>query len=344
MNASSVHHPANNDGTLDEGIVAQAVQWYVCLSSGMQTEADHRAFAHWHDTHADHARAWQRMQALGLRMQGSKQYVQPELARTTLLHTRSGQGRRAALKTLFWIGTGTTTAYMVQGAVPWRSQWDSALADAATTTGEQRHITLADGTHVLLNTATAIDIHFDAHERRIVLRHGEIMVTTARDAAARPLVVVTGHGTLTPVGTRFTVRRDDPANAGVVDTTHLAVMEGAVQITPAKRRNVLPVLVRAGQQTSFTQEHVLPFMLLDEVAQSWTTGTLIAEGMRLEDFIGQLRRYRTGRLRCTPGVADLRITGVWPLNGTDHILASLERHLPVRIDRMTRYWVTVSAR
>ena len=47
----------------------------------------------------------------------------------------------------------------------------------------------------MLNTATAVDIRFDDRQRRIILRNGEIMVTTARDTQDRPFVVATQfHG------------------------------------------------------------------------------------------------------------------------------------------------------
>ncbi len=56
-------------------------------------------------------------------------------------------------------------------------RWHSA-------TGEQRPLTLADGTRVLLNTATGIAVSFDAQARTIRLLGGEILVTSAADWSA----------------------------------------------------------------------------------------------------------------------------------------------------------------
>ena len=331
--------PSDDGSSLAEAIVIEAVAWYVQMASGLQTAEQHADFTQWHGKHPDHASAWRRLQTMGELLQGSTDRIEPDLTRTTLMCV-AAPARRRAFKTLLWVGTGSAAGYLVQAQIPWRRQ----LAGQRTATGERRDLTLADGTRLLLNTATAVDVHFDAYERRVVLRGGEIMIATASDAARRPFVVVTEDGLLTPVGTRFTVRRDDSDDYGP-GHTRLAVSEGAVLVR--NRMADESVLVPAGRQVRFSGDRIEPSLPLQEAELSWTDGTLIADGMRLDDFIAELDRYRSGRLRCAPEAGGLRITGSWPLDGndpTDRILASLERRLPVAVVRRTRYWVTVVAR
>lgn len=68
---------------------------------------------------------------------------------------------------------------------------------------------------------------------------------------------------------------------------------------------------------------------------------LVASQMRLADFLAELGRYRHGQLGCSEQVADLRISGSYPLDDSERILQMLEVALPVRVRRFTRYWVTV---
>ncbi|NQD80860.1 iron dicitrate transport regulator FecR, partial [Pseudomonas sp. CrR14] len=58
----------------------------------------------------------------------------------------------------------------------------------------------------------------------------------------------------------------------------------------------------------------------------------------------ELARHRPGVLRCDPAVAKLPLTGVFPLADTDRVLAALQQSLPVEMQRVTRYWVTVRPR
>lgn len=338
--------PADTGDALPEAVVEQAIGWYVQLAAGGRDAQDHTAFARWHAAHADHASAWQRLQSMGRHLKGSSSTVEPAVTRATLGRAASLSARRRALKTLMWIGTGGTALYVAQDQLPWRHRLAGAWADMRTATGERRSVVLADGSTLLMNTGSALDVRFDAGERRLVLHRGEIMVATARDAARRPFVVATRDGTLTPVGTRFTVRRDEPDDEAA-GFTLLGVSEGAVEVRAASVAGTPPTLVRAGQQARFTRGRVDAPEALQEAGQSWTDGTLTAEGMPLGPFIAELDRYRPGRLRCAPEVAGLRITGAWPLDGndpTERILESLERRLPVKVTRLTRYWVTVSAR
>src|SRR5690606_13701509 len=108
-----------------------------------------------------------------------------------------------------------------------------------------------------------------------------------------------------------------------------------------------PTLVLAAQQAYFTRDYIAPPGALDEASQAWIDGIFVAEGTRLVDFLAELNRYRHGKLSCTAEVANLQITGAWPLDGpdaTERILDSLERRLPVRVKRYTRLWVKVAAR
>ncbi|MFT4103404.1 MAG: FecR domain-containing protein [Burkholderiaceae bacterium] len=338
--------PAGDDGRpVAESIVEQAVGWYVRLASGQQTPKDQAEFEQWRTAHADHECAWRRLQAIGVGLQASTTHVAPAVSRTVLARTTEIMpARRRAFRALVWTGAGGTALYLAQQQLPWRARLAAAIADERTATGERRSLVLADGSRLMLNTATAVDIRFDDRQRLVVLRSGEIMVATARDAQARPFVVATQDGTLIPVGTRFSVRRD---GTGADSATQLAVIEGAVDVRAADAASGVPTRVHAGQQVRFTRQQVLPIEPLRDAVLSWADGTLTAEGMPLGQFIADLDRYRPGWLRCAPEVAHLRITGTWPLVGDDpieRILASLERRLPVRVDRVTRYWVTVSAR
>lgn len=82
----------------------------------------------------------------------------------------------------------------------------------------------------------------------------------------------------------------------------------------------------------------------DANATAWMRGLLVAERMRLEDFLATLARHRRGFIDCEPAIRELIVSGVYSLDDTDQTLAALARALPVRIETLTRYWVKVRAR
>lgn len=316
---------ANPDTAPSRAALREAAQWLVRLNSGQARPDDWQALAAWRAQDAANEAAWQRAERLS-RTFGA---VPAGLGMPVLAQAeRTAVNRRAALRVLALVGTTAPAAYLGWRHMPWQ-QW---AAEHRTATGERRSVTLADGSEVLLNTASALDVAFDAHERLLRLRAGEVLITTARDSAARSFRVETPGGWLRALGTRFAVRLLDE------DTVHLAVAEGAVEVTPhhgAQR------VLQAGAQCRFTASGVQAPTALGEQALAWAQGVLYADGMRLDDFAAELARYRSGVVRCDPAVAALRISGAFQLNDTEYILAMLRETLPVQVVTRTRYWITL---
>lgn len=318
-------------GPIGAAIVDQASEWLVKLWSGVATAADHDACARWRAAHADHERAWQRLQALEQKLE----VVPRDIANKTLQRPAVSRDRRRVLKGLSLLIGGSALTY----AAGRTATWQRYGADYRTDIGEVRTIVLSDSTRVTLNTASAIDVRFDAAQRRIDLRAGEIMVSTSHDphVTPRPFIVSTAQGTVRALGTRFVVRQTDD------DVANVAVFEGAVLIHP-NRGTGQSLRLDAGQQTSFSRTSGRETVPADENTSAWASGSLMVERIRLDDFIAELSRYRPGLLRCDPAAGHYLLTGVYPLADTDRILASVEKALPIKVIYRSRYWVTVTTR
>lgn len=307
---------------IDRKIARQAAAWFLRLQSPTATEHDQQACAQWRRAHSDHERAWQ----LASRFSEQLHSIPPALGRTTLAHS-STLKRRSALKAL--------TSMVVIGSLGFvaaRSPTVTSLtADVSTGVGERRKMTLSDGTEICLNTDSAIDIRYTASERMLVLRKGEIFVSTGSQDA-RPFSVESVRGNYQPLGTRFSVRQLD-------DHDLLRVVEGKVAAV-AHQAPVSGLQVLAGQQARISDTQV---QLLPDAGQGidWIDGVLRVKRMRLGDFVSELGRYRRGWTRCEPQVADLLISGAFQLQDTDNALAAVALTLPVKVRYVTRYWVTL---
>jgi transmembrane sensor len=322
---------------IGEDTAEQAAQWLTLLMSGEASEADRRRLQLWLRADPEHERAWRHIEAVT----GRLKLLAPKAAYQVLSHTQAQTStarrpsRRQALRLLGVAGLAGGASLLAS-----RTQaWQEAAADYRCATGEQRSLTLDDGTLITLNTGSAVDVRFTDQQRRLRLVAGEIMVSTGHALRqglpdARPFFVDTAQGSIRALGTRFMVRQ-------WAQHSSVAVLESAVEITPTQAGPALRL--RAGERSSFTRQAAAPAQALDETAEAWTRGQLVADDMRLADFLTELARYRSGLLRCEAAVADLRLSGVFPLGDTEHILASLPAVLPVRLRQLSRYWVTVAA-
>ncbi|MBS7779880.1 FecR domain-containing protein [Acidovorax sp. CCYZU-2555] len=313
-----------NATPIPEHTAREAAEWLATLMSGTAGEDDTRRWRLWREADPINERAWRRIEHLsaGLRQ------LHPGAARQALAPPHAG--RRRALRTLLWAGAA--------GTVGWTSlrspKGRELLADERTATGERREVMLPDGTRVLLDTASAVDVRFDSAERLLLLRAGQILVTSGHPhGESRPLIVQSAQGRARALGTRFSVRQEEGA-------TTVAVTEGAVEF--AGRGGVSRVLA-AGEWARLGPAgfDAQPRALDEETALAWTRGQILADGMRLDAFLAELGRYRPGLLQCDPAVGALRISGVFPVADTDTVLATLPLSLPVQVRTRTRWWLRV---
>lgn len=321
-------------------VLDEAAEWLMRLHDSGATEADRAACERWRQADPQHALAWERAERLLGKLGG----LPAALAMPALDRPRSHRAQRRAtvarLAALLAVAPAGWLAWQAWYAADQRG-WG---ADLRTATGERRTEHLADGSRLLLDTASAVDIRFDGALRLLTLRQGAISIETAADTATphRPFVVDTAHGRLRALGTRFTVRQEGGrADGGPV---RLTVTEGAVEVT--LRGAASPALVvQAGQQTVLRAGEVTSPQPLQPEATAWTHGMLMADAMPLAAFCAELSRYRPGLLQCAPEVRALRVSGSFPLGDTDRTLTMLASTYPVDVQtRMRGYWITVVAR
>ncbi|NWC86969.1 FecR family protein [Pseudomonas reactans] len=307
-------------------VLEEAAEWLMRLSEGGLSDHERAEWERWKVSSPERDRAWARAQLLQSKLGG----LPPALAMSAL-DRPSHPERRAALGKLALL-----LAVMPVGWGSWKlahtQQW---TADYRTRVGERREWVLADGSRITLNTDSAIDVLFDSQQRLVHLREGEILVQTAQDAS-RPFLVSTGQGRMQALGTRFTVREWNTR-------THLAVLEGAVKVMLADNRQVAPLVVNAGQRTDFSAQTFGSLTPTDRNVGAWAQGMLMADKMRLADFVAELTRYRRGFVRYDPAIADLRISGAFPISDTQRTLNMLVQTYPVLVsDHLNGYWVTLS--
>ena len=314
---------------IDPAILQEAAGWLVRFQSETLSISDRAAFDRWRARSPAHEAAWQRAEAM---LRGFGQV--PARIGGEALRRADRAGRRQAMRTLAGLLVVGPAAWLGARELPWR-EWG---ADLRTGPGEQRRVELADGTQLVLNTSSAVDVDYTATQRTLWLRGGEILLTTGRDPAPvhRPFLVQTAQGALRALGTRFMVRDDG-------GSVRVAVFDGAVRVRPALAEADAVVLA-AGEQTVFTARGAAAPVAVDAAAASWTNGMLAARNWRLADLVDELGRYRRGVLRCDPAVAGLRVSGAFPLNDIDASLRLLEKTLPVRVSRVTPLWTTVGPR
>ncbi|KEY89877.1 fec operon regulator FecR [compost metagenome] len=311
---------------LSHASLQEAAHWYVQLQDEAADPQVRHQWQRWLDQHGDHQAAWHYVQRVGQRF-APLQAEGAAAGRALREHDPRRFSRRTGLKTLLVLGASSLLGWQAWRGAP-LSSWS---ADLATGIGETRVTRLADGSQLWLGAQSAVDLEFSALSRVLKLRFGEILVETAADPR-RPFFVDTAQGRMQALGTRFAVCQ-------LGDSTRLNVYAGAVEVCTALRGERL--IVQAGQQVDFSAQGISTARPAQSAGESWIQQRLNAEDMPLAQLLQTLGRYRHGHLGWHPAVAQLSVMGAFPLDDTDRALELLQAALPVRVQRVTPWWVSV---
>lgn len=304
-----------NDSEMDARFET-AVTWYFRLRD--QPEAPSDEFYAWLAEDARHPLAFAEAES----MWGAVERPATRVANEHAVATRKRQ-RFAHLA----IAASVAVAAF---ALAWHQSGglDRMRSDYATAPGATRVVALADGTQMTLNTDTAVNVHLNAHERRIDLLRGQAYFAVVHDVS-RPFVVRVPTGEVRDIGTRFDVDVRD-------DGTKVRVDEGSVDVSNSD--GTRPLTLRAGERTEIHEKHLpVAAPVEDPVAASaWRRGQIVFYRTPLKEVAAELNRYRRGRIVVArESVADVPVTGIFSTHDTDEAIEIVEETLGVRSLRLT---------
>ncbi|MNZ40170.1 fec operon regulator FecR [compost metagenome] len=308
---------------LAESAIAEAIDWQLRLQMATPSPELLAEFHAWRQANEEHAEAWRRLCEIdapfaGLDRAGSQ----------VLLHSYRPRKARPgmALALLLALGCGL---FAVNRQIP----LEALGADYATATGELRSVRLEDGTELVLGPRTLLDVDFDSQQRTLTLRHGSLAVRTAHGDSRR-FVVRSEDGQMRPLGTYFSVLRDDSG-------TTLDVLRSAVA---ARGTAPAEVTIKEGQRLQLHDGQLLPVSASPSAADAWTRGMLLVRERPLGEVVAALADYKRGFISVDPSLAGLTVSGSFSLRDGDRTLAALANALPIRIERYGALWTRIVPR
>lgn len=200
--------------------------------------------------------------------------------------------------------------------------------------GEQRVVTLSDGSTVALNTGSVVEVAYTPERRNLRLLQGQALFQVAHNAA-RPFVVTAGDRTVTALGTKFDVRLDG-------QSVKVVLIEGRVAVEPLRLHGVeriAPVLARhtldPGEELIAVPDAKVEVAAADtDQATSWRRGQVIFRDNTIAEAVAEMNRYSDTQLVVNdPRIADLKISGVFGVTREENFLAALTSFYPIEADK-----------
>lgn len=226
------------------------------------------------------------------------------------------------------------------------------LTQLSTTVGEQKPITLSDGSVVYLNTDSQVQVDYSPGIRNIRLIKGEAHFDVAHDRN-RPFIVTAALNTVTAIGTAFNVQL-------VNDGFELLVTEGRVLVKNAQQRNeqarfnnnATPLegegtLLNAGQKAMIAPLSAQAVSLSLEQMQNdlaWRQGIVVFHGEPLAEALLEISRYMPINFKLADEhVKQVRVAGFFKTGDLDGLLAALANNFQISHQKVDSQTILLSS-
>ena len=259
---------------------------------------------------------------------------------------RDAPSRRA----WWWGGAAAAAAALflvVFGALQFMPTPIDPAADdmvVATALGEQRSVTLEDGSIVYVNTQSAIRVRYTDAVRLVELERGEALFEVEKDPA-RPFRVVAGDTVAEAIGTTFNVRFiDNEAEVSVVEGTvafskagldFATLDEGdrtigeidAGAVASLGRVEDGQMILSAGTKIAMAQTEIAPRLETAnaDAVTAWTVRKVVFNEDDLSTIAEEFNRYNRQRLVVVGDeLGRLRFSGTFAADDPESFVAFLE--------------------
>lgn len=312
----------------EELIFEAAAGWWQAVRGDASYDVD--AFEAWLDD-PRHAAAFEQVKAAWNSFDDHG--TEPELLalRSEVLNRvyRVGQRRWGGVnldRRTLMAGTGIAAAIVV--AVPAAGVWMMQQPRKVMTgVGEQRVLTLPDGSRVTVDANSLLKIAFSSDVRLIDLMSGRAHFEVAKDAS-RPFKVRARDRTVTAIGTAFTVELRETKVSVTLFEGRIAVSDDA----PSAARKPPLEAIKPLEQVVMKDGDAArpaPAPVNPERALAWRDGKLFFDDEPLSEAAARMNDYSRVKITVSGPVAGLRINGMFLAGQTGAFVEALESYYPV---------------
>jgi transmembrane sensor len=287
------------DARLPEDAEAQAIAWVVRVNDPAFGEWDE--FSRWlaeSPAHADAYHAAAAAEADAVALLASSPVAHPAPSHEPLPLRQRPRWRPWAGAAIAASLVGVVT-YHVTDRAPAAQIYETAP-------GKQRTITLADGSIVMLNGGSRLEVD-GTDPRSLKLARGEGLFTVRHDET-HPFRVTVGRATVTDIGTAFDIVREP-------DATRVAVAEGEVEWSHENTAGA--VRLKAGDRLRAADgaATVEVSSVAADAVGDWSRGQLAFDGAPLSRATADIERTLGVRIAVAPAIAARPVRGVIRLDG-----------------------------
>lgn len=350
MSNSPVNKQVALSPIVTEQALEQAARWFVDLQENQHSldanKSYHRDFTLWLQS-SENQQAWQQISQIHQQYQNHQSQLHSQALNNNqsanLLYNNVKLSRRGMLKSFAGLSCASWLGWQGYHSPLLQNKFSSLTADVSSAVGQSKQLTFSNNEKLWLNTNTALNTLAN-HELELI--KGEVFLDNftrqIKTTVNQQLLTLSAQTSAGNSGAYCTMQINEDHSQ-----CSLALYQGSASVHHQGQSRRLVVgqhlLLTANKEGEFNLANAPTTPLSFRDKPPWLDGQLHANDIPLTEFINELKRYRSGYIHLQTELAQIRVAGVYPAFDSDAALNLLAKALPIRINYLTPWFVSISS-
>lgn len=309
---------------MKESIEEKAAYFFTCKKDGF-TKNQEKEFLFWIDENIEHKKAFEKLERLQLLYSSLSKSTKERISQEVHQDIKS----RKALKKTNLLKIVASVVFILGATLFTINEYlNFGIKHIYTSNKELRDVILPDGSKVILDAKTKLDIKYYSDKREVNISEGKALFEVSSNPN-KPFIVNADMIKVEVLGTNFEVKNEK-------DKIAVDVISGKVKVEQNKNDEFQQLaILTQGKHISFDKQSsktVLKDIDIKNIA-SWKDGVLFFQDYSLQKAIDEFKKYKDIDIVIQKDIQKYSISGSFGVDDIDKFIFALSKIYPIKVDK-----------
>lgn len=309
---------------MKESIEEKAAYFFTCKKDGF-TKNQEKEFLYWIDENIEHKKAFEKLERLQLLYSSLSKNTKERISQEVHQNIKS----RKTLKKTNLLKIVASVIFILGATLFTINEYlNFGIKHIYTSNKELRDIVLPDGSKVILDAKTKLDIKYYSDKREVNISEGKALFEVSSNPN-KPFIVNADMIKVEVLGTNFEVKNEK-------DKIAVDVISGKVKVEQNKNNEFKQLaILTQGKHISFDKQSsktVLKDIDIKNIA-SWKDGVLFFQDYSLQKAIDEFKKYKDIDIVIQKDIQKYSISGSFGIDDIDKFIFALSKIYPIKVDK-----------
>src|SRR5574344_1122464 len=308
---------------MKESIEEKAAYFFTCKKDGF-TKTQELEFQIWIKENIEHKKAFEKVEMLQSLYLSLPSDIKSKISQEVHRNIKS----RNSLRNSNFLKFAASVIFIIGASLFGINEYlNFGIKHTYTSNQEIKNIVLPDGSKVILDAKTKLDIKYFSDKREINIIEGKALFDVTSNPN-KPFIVNANMIKVEVLGTNFEVKNE-------IDKIVVDVINRKIKVKQNKNNEFqqLAILTK-GKHISFDKQSkkvILKDIDINNIA-SWKDGILFFQDYSLEKAINEFKKYQDINITIQKDIKNYTVSGSFSIHEIDKFIFALTKIYPIKVD------------